>query len=210
MGSPERRSRERTEIRQKILDVAREMFVERGYEATTMRAIAEQIEYTPTAIYHHFRNKEALLTELCLQDFRSLAGAFQKIGRIEDPVERLKRTGEAYVRFALTHPMQYQLMFMTMRPPLQDVEKTRGNPTEDAYAFLRETCEAVIASGRLRPEFQDPEELAQIAWSSLHGLMALHIVQREQPSMVNWRDPRATAFRMADTLIRGMLRSGGE
>ena len=207
MGSPERRSRERTEIRQRILDVAREMFVEHGYEATTMRAIAEQIEYTPTAIYHHFRNKEALLTELCVLDFQSLAGAFQRIGRIEDPIERLKRTGEAYVEFALAHPMQYQLMFMTMRPAVTGFEKGQGTPTEDAYAFLRETCQAVIASRKLRPEFQDPEELAQIAWSSLHGLMALHIVHREQHTMVNWRDPRATASRMADALIRGMLRS---
>src|SRR3990170_2613737 len=117
MGSAERRTRERTETRQRILDAAREMFVERGYEATTMRAIADRIEYTPTAIYHHFKNKEALLAELCIADFRALATAFQKLGRIEDPVERLRRTGEAYVEFGLRHPMQYQLMFMTRKPP---------------------------------------------------------------------------------------------
>lgn len=203
MGSRERRSREQTETRERILDAAREMFVRRGYEATTMRAIAEQIEYTPTAIYHHFRNKQALLTELCNLDFRALAGTFQRIARIEDPIERLARSGEAYVEFALRHPMQYQLMFMTLHPELHE-DKGHGNPSEDAYAFLRETCGAAIATGRLRPEFDDPEELAQIAWSSLHGLLALHIVKHGQ-SKIDWRDARGTAARMREALIRGLL-----
>ena len=173
-----------------------------------MRAIAERIEYTPTAIYHHFRNKEALLRDLGSIDFRALASAFQRIGRIEDPIERLHRVGEAYVAFALEHPMQYQLLFMTFHPPVpEDREKGQGDPSEDAYAFLRQTCEAVIASGRLRSEFQDPDELAQMAWSSLHGLLALHIVHRKH-SGIDWRDPRKTASRMGRALIRGMLASG--
>src|SRR5688572_1877439 len=115
-ASQERRSRERAETRQMILDAAREMFVQHGYEATTMRAIAEKIEYTPTAIYHHFRNKETLLGTLSNTDFLALADAFQRIGRIEDPIERLHRIGQAYVNFALEHQMQYQLMFMTQHP----------------------------------------------------------------------------------------------
>src|SRR6185369_13375110 len=116
MGSLERRSRERADTRQRILDAAREMFVRRGYEATTMRAIAERIRYTPTAIYHHFRNKEALLIELTSQDFRALAQAFQRIRTVADPVERLRAIGEAYVEFGLAHPMHYRLMFMTPHP----------------------------------------------------------------------------------------------
>jgi AcrR family transcriptional regulator len=206
MGSAERRTRERVETRERILDAAREMFVQHGYEATTMRAIADRIEYTPTAIYHHFQSKEALLTELANMDFRSLASAFQQIGRIEDPLERLRRTGQAYVQFALEHPMQYQLMFMTRKPAaVKDIHKGRGDPREDAYAFLRETCKAAIDSGRLRPEFDDPEELAQIAWSGVHGLMALHIVRHDH-SVIEWRDPKKTAARMGEALVRGLRR----
>jgi AcrR family transcriptional regulator len=205
MGSLERRSRERQETRERILEAAREMFVELGYEATTMRAIADRIEYTPTAIYHHFRNKEALLSELCGQDFRALATAFHRIGRIEDPVERLRRAGRTYVEFGLEHPMQYQLMFMTRKPQEVPVTKGKGDPSEDAYAFLRETCRAAIETGRLRPEFNDPDELAQIAWSSVHGLMALHIVQHDHPE-IDWRNPKTTAGRMGEALIRGLVR----
>jgi AcrR family transcriptional regulator len=207
MGSRERRSRERVETRQKILDTARDMFVQHGYGATTMRAIADRIEYTPTAIYHHFRNKEALLRELVNTDFHALAAAFQRIGRIEDPFERLRRIGEAYVAFALEHAMHYQFMFMTPHPNVSDERAAiRGDPSEDAYAFLRATCADLIATGRLRPEFNDPDEVAQMAWSSLHGLIALHIA-KEDDEWIGWRDLRRTASRMSEAFMRGMLRN---
>src|SRR5919204_1809076 len=115
-ATKERRAREREETRGKILDAAREMFVDQGIEAVTMRAIADRIEYTPTAIYYHFRDKRALIEELCALDFRALARAFGRIGRIEDPVERLRRIGLAYVDFALGHPSHYRFMFMTPKP----------------------------------------------------------------------------------------------
>lgn len=207
MGSRERRERERADTRRRILDAARDMFAEKGYEATTMRAIANRVEYTPTAIYHHFRNKEALLTELCSVDFRSLAGAFQRIGRIEDPIERIERIGDAYVEFGLAHPNHYQLMFMTPRPPMEenDTDIVRGDPSEDAYAFLRQTCEEAIATGRLRPEYDDADELAMILWASQHGLVALEIAKSHDESM-HWPDIRTSARHMRAVLMHGMLR----
>ena len=205
MGSAERRTRERVETRQRILDAAREMFVEAGYEATTMRAIAERIEYTPTAIYHHFRSKEALLAELCAIDFRALAAAFRKIGRIEDPVARLRRSGQAYVEFGLAHPEQYQLIFMTRKPAEIVNELYSSDPSEDAYAYLRQTCADVIATGRLRPEYRDADELALMAWSSLHGFLALRIVKHDQEQF-HWGDPRRATAKICDALLEGVLR----
>jgi len=209
MGSLERRSRERADTRQRILDAAREMFVRQGYEATTMRAIADRIEYTPTAIYHHFKNKEALLAELCIADFRALASAFLKIGRIDDPIERLRKTGLAYVQFGLEHPMQYQLMFMTPRPKEVDDSIHSDDPSESAYAFLKATCADVIATGRLRPEYRDANDLALIAWSSLHGMLALRIVLGEE-EWVQWRDAKGTSTRICDALLDGVLRTRGK
>jgi len=209
MGSLERRSRERADTRQRILDAAREMFVRQGYEATTMRAIADRIEYTPTAIYHHFRNKEALLAELCAADFRALAAAFQKIGRIEDPIERLRKSGMAYVQFGLEHPMQYQLMFMTRRPKEVDDQIHSDNPSESAYEFLRQTCADVIATGRLRDDYKDADELALMAWSSLHGMLSLRIVMGDE-DWVQWRDAKTTAARICDTLMQGVIRVRGK
>src|SRR5207253_1624644 len=138
--SLERRQRERVQTRQKILDAARRMFVQRGYDATTMRAIAAKIGYTPTAIYHHFEDKEALVAELPALDFRAFAQALQ-----------------------------------------------------------------AIAAGRLRPEFADADEVAQIAWGAMHGLVALHIAKVDDP-WIHWRDVSETAGKACDALIRGLVR----
>src|SRR5215469_321678 len=108
----ERREREKRALRTKIMDAARELFAERGYEAVTMREIAEQIEYTPTAIYYHFRDKDALIREICVEDFDALAREFEALAAIEDPIERLRAIGQAYAGFAFAHPNQYRLMFM--------------------------------------------------------------------------------------------------
>lgn len=210
MGSKERRERELGDTRRRILEAAREMFVQRGYEATTMRAIAQRIEYTATAIYHHFQDKDELLTELCTADFKALAAAFQRIGGTEDPIERLRQIGDAYVDFALEHPMQYQLMFMTRQPVMEVKDIVRGDPGQDAYAFLRDAWAHAIASGRLRPEYSDPEELAQMCWASVHGLLALHIIKHNSKQQggdwIEWRDARRTARRLSDAQLRGLLR----
>src|SRR5437763_13547882 len=153
--SLERRKRERVQTRQKLLEAARRMFVQRGYEGTTMRAIAAKVGYTPTAIYHHFRDKEALVTELSTLDFRAFAGALKRIGAVADPVDRLQQMGVAYAEFAAMHPMQYQFMFMTRRPNGSAKRMAQGDPGEEAYTVLRPTCADAIESGRLRTGFPE-------------------------------------------------------
>jgi AcrR family transcriptional regulator len=204
-----RRERERADTRRKILLAAREMFARKGYEATTMRAIAARIQYTPTAIYHHFHNKDALLIELSAQDFKALAEAFQQIGEVTDSVERLRRIGQAYIEFGLTHPMHYRLMFMTPHPHMKDAKAgiAHGDPSEDAYAFLVHACQQAIRDGRFRPDLADAHEVAQILWAGCHGLVSLRIT-KEHTDWVEWRDVRATATRLHDVMLNGLLRRG--
>lgn len=207
VGSVARRHRQKEETRTRILDAARELFVENGIEATTMRAIAARIDYTPTAIYHHFRDKEALIAELCALDFRSLAAALRRIGDIADPLERVRRMGIAYAEFGLEKRSQYQFMFMTpTRHSLQDdglLEK--DNPEEDAYAFLVQTVEEGLKKGLFGPEFQDEHQLAQLFWSGLHGMISLHIAKCDDP-WIDWRDPMTTIRLSIDVMIRGTRR----
>jgi AcrR family transcriptional regulator len=204
MGSKERRQREREDLRTRILDAARELFVNRGYEATTMRAIAQKIEFTPTAIYHHFANKETLLHEICSTDFSQLARSFLSLGRIEDPIERIASLGLAYVEFALTQPMHYRLMFMTERPVVApESAAVRDDPAENAYVFLRDSCVEAIQAGRVRPEFSDPDQLAQMLWASVHGIVSLHIA-KSKDQWVDFRDPRQTAESMCRVMLEGI------
>jgi AcrR family transcriptional regulator len=205
MGTKERRERERQETREKILDAAREMFATNGIEATTMRAIAERIEYTPTAIYHHFKDKNELILELCHGDFRSLAQQFTKIGRIDDPVERLRRIGRAYVEFAIEFPHHYRIMFMTTLPVHDHEDEAKGNPEEDAYAFLVATVREAIEQERFRPELDDADQVAQIIWAGVHGLVSLHLAKCKD-EWVEWRDLRSTSEKLVDMQVRGLSR----
>jgi AcrR family transcriptional regulator len=204
LGPKERREREREEIRTRILDAARELFANEGVESVTMRRIADRIEYSPTAIYFHFRDKEALLAELCDCDFRSFAHGFVEIARIADPVERLRAAGQAYVSFGLSNPSHYRLMFMT--PKTTEASTiAKGNPEEDSYAFLRGIVAELMAQGRFREDITDVDLAAQVMWSAMHGLVSLEIAKCKD-EWVEWRPVEERAKAVSDMMIRGLLK----
>jgi AcrR family transcriptional regulator len=200
-----RRERERQAMRTKILDAARELFVAEGYEAATMRKIAEKIEYSPTAIYVHFENKTALIRELVRADFLLLAKRFARLARVRDPIERLGRLAQAYVGFALAHPNHYRLMFLS--EPAQGGgaagARPRGSTAVDAYAFLQATVAEGIAARRFRPELARVERLAQTLWAGLHGVLSLYFT-RSPDDGVRWLPVREAARIMITTLLRGV------
>lgn len=206
MGTRERREREKSELRRKILAAARELFAELGYEAVTMRKIAERIEYSPTAIYLHFHDKLDVLRACCDEDFLSLAKKFRKIAGITDPIERLRASGKAYADFGFRHPNHYRLLFMTPRPVLSTEDRAieRGNPEQDAYAFLRWTVGEAIASGRLRPELDDVDLVSQIVWAGVHGVVSLRIAKCED-EWIDWAPQGKSVDALLDLQIRGLL-----
>jgi len=205
LGPRERREREREEIRTRILDAARELFATEGIDSVTMRRIAERIEYSPTAIYFHFRDKESLLAELCDCDFRNFAHGFTVIAQIPDPVERLRTAGKAYVEFGLMNPSHYRLMFMTPKPAHKVDESTKGNPEEDAYAFLKGILADLMASGRMRDELTDIDLVSQSIWSMIHGVISLEIAKCNDP-WVDWRTIESRTEFVVEMIERGLLK----
>ncbi len=169
-----------------------------------MRKVADLIEYSPTAIYVHFADKEELFRELCHKDFSRLAGTFQSAARIEDPVEQLKQVGRAYTEFGLRFPNHYKLMFMTPHPPMSP-DETKGNPEVDAYAFLKRSVEGAIAAGVFRQEWNDVELLSQTLWAAVHGVISLQIAKCDDP-WVDWRPVQQRAEVMLDAIMRGLLK----
>jgi AcrR family transcriptional regulator len=204
LGPKERREREREEIRTRILDAARELFANEGVESVTMRRIADRIEYSPTAIYFHFKDKEALLAELCDCDFRAFAHEFIEISKIPDPVERLRAAGQAYVAFGLNHPSHYRLMFMTPKQTEPDMT-AKGNPEEDAYAFLKGIVAELMAANRFRDDITSVDLAVQVIWSVVHGLVSLEIAKCND-EWVEWRPIEERAGVVSEMLIRGLLK----
>src|SRR5215203_1044247 len=101
MGTKDRRIREKQDLRQEILDAARDLFVSEGYQAVSMRKIADKIEYSPATIYLHFRDKDELLDCLLEEAFAKLDRKLEaRIGdETTDPLELLRRGLLAYVAF---------------------------------------------------------------------------------------------------------------
>jgi AcrR family transcriptional regulator len=209
MTVKERREREKSETRDKILDAARELFVAEGYEGVSMRRVAEKIEYSPTAIYVYFADKQQLFHELCQQDYARLAEVMQSSETSPDPIERLRQIGRTYTEFGVRYPNHYKFMFMTPHPPHEPDQEDRevmGNPEVDAYAFLKWAVQQAIDAGRLREELQDAELISQTLWASVHGVIALHIAKCSDP-WVDWRPLQQRAEMMLDITMRGMVRN---
>jgi AcrR family transcriptional regulator len=196
MNTTLRRERERNELRDRILAAARTLLVRGGREAVTMREVARLVEYSPAALYQHFPDKEALIRELCLNDFADFAEVFIELPREGGPLAMLCRAGFAYLEFARSHPEHYRVMFMTENvdsPPDSDAQ--RNDPTQNAYVLVHHLVAEAIAAGVLRPELTDSHLLAQTTWASVHGVAALDVCRREREAWVDFRsfDERAAA-----------------
>lgn len=208
MGVKERREREKSETRDKILDAARELFITEGYEGVSMRRVAEKIEYSPTAIYVHFADKNELFHELCQQDYSRLAEVFQSSAMSMDPVERLRQIGRTYIGFGVRYPNHYRFMFMTPHPAIEPNEEEcekKGNPELDAYAFLKWAVQQAIDAGRLREELVDAELVSQTVWAAVHGVISLNIAKCKD-AWVDWRPAQDRAETMLDAIMRGLAR----
>jgi AcrR family transcriptional regulator len=208
MGVKERREREKSETRDKILDAARELFVTEGYDGVSMRRVAEKIEYSPTAIYVHFADKNELFHELCQQDYSRLAEVFQSSTMSIDPLERLKQIGRTYIDFGVHYPNHYRFMFMTPHPAIEPNEEEcekKGNPELDAYAFLKWAVQQAIDAGRLREGLVDAELVSQTVWAAVHGVISLNIAKCKD-AWVDWRPVQDRAETMLDVIMRGLAR----
>jgi AcrR family transcriptional regulator len=208
--SLERREREKAETRALILAAARAMFTHEGYDNTTMRAIANRIGYTATTIYHHFADKDALLLELCISDFQAFGAALNRISQVADPIERIRLMGLGYVRFALDNPEQFRFMFLAERPPFHAEDAHMKDPSSDAYLSLCRAVSDAIAANRFRPEHTDPELLAQVFWSMVHGIAALYVTMpAEKQDFVNLKGAESTFAVACGALMGGLLREPG-
>lgn len=208
MGVKERREREKSETRDKILDAARELFVTEGYEGVSMRRVAEKIEYSPTAIYVHFADKNELFRELCHRDYARLAEVFQSSVMSTDPLERLRQIGCIYMDFGLRYPNHYKFMFMTPHPEHEFDDEDRemqGNPEKDAYAFLKSAVLQAIEAGCFREELHDAEAVSQMLWAGVHGVISLQIA-KGCDEWVEWRPIRERAQMILDVMLRGIVR----
>jgi AcrR family transcriptional regulator len=173
MGIEDRKQRHKEDLKDIILKAAKELFLVKGFERTSMRTIAEKIEYSPATIYLHFKDKNEIFYALHQEGFGMLVNAFKTLNSVADPFERLKAMGHTYINFATENPDFYQLMFVMQEPMAVlklDAEKS-WDEGENAFRFLLNTILACQESGYFKN--LEPNGLSFSIWSTVHGLASL-------------------------------------
>ena len=178
--SAERREREKVEMRRRIMDAAREMFAHSGYDAVTLRGVANAIQYSPAAIYQYFPDKKSLIIAICLADYASLTQVLAECTVIENPVARLREMAWRYAQWGVTHPNHYRMLTIHLLQYGVDEIGDAGYvrhlpPEEDADSFLLGCLEEAMAAGLLKPRHTDAQLVAATMWAALHGVVSLEI-----------------------------------
>ena len=159
--------------------------------------IARRIEYSATALYKHFADKQALLRELCSQDFADFAQSFvDQVATTGDPIARLACAGLVYLEFAQHYPEHYRLMFMSDTPPTPPEAGEREDPARNAYVFLHALVSDLMREGLLRAELTDIDLVGQTIWAVVHGAASLEVSQSKAEPWLDFR-PRSERFAAA-------------
>ena len=196
-----RKERQKEELKGKILQAAKELFMQKGFEDTSIRNIAEKIEYSPTTIYLYFKDKDDIFCELHREGFGLLNQYFRPLAHVSDPYERLKAINKAYISFAMENGELYDLMFI-INAPMKSIKKDESDWEEGAraFSFLVTTIQECLSKGYFKG--MNPEVLAFTVWSMVHGIASLEI--RNRCSVVEGLNEKDLA-RKASDLVNEIL-----
>lgn len=177
MGVSERKERERQEMRRRVLETAMKLFLEDGYENVSIRKIADRIEYSPATIYFYFQDKDEIFYALYMMAFEQFYEYLKPIESVADPLERLRKGGKAYLKFALDNPECYDLMFILQAPVRKIMEHQGSEFSMRGYELLKRNIEECVEAGAF-PEETDVEAATVATWAFIHGVASLVIRQR--------------------------------
>jgi AcrR family transcriptional regulator len=182
MGSKDRIHRLKEQTRVNILDAAHDIVKDEGWQALSMRKIADKIEYTAPIIYEYYANKEAILLELTKKGFVLLAERMKEArDRHTGLADQIEAMWLAYWNFAFQETEYYQLMFgVEMNCCMMDEILPAGStPYDIASAPIAELM-----------GISDPEDDLVCTkfytyWSIIHGLISINIVRKGASDEIN-------------------------
>ena len=176
MSVRERRESDRASRQQLIVSAARELAEAEGWDAVTIRRLAERVEYSQPVLYSHFADgKAGIVRAVALEGFGELADEMRHARTAAPcPDAALHAVAAAYLRFAQSRPAVYDAMFVMPTDIPFAVPETPGAPRAGFAELL--VALAPLAGDR------DLPTLGEVAWSALHGLAALARGNRLRPS----------------------------
>lgn len=196
-----RSDEKKQELRELILDAAREIAVKNGFDALSLRKIAAKIGYAPGTIYLYFKDREELTREICTSGFASLGDAMSDAADAVEPSEKLAVMLKAYAKFAMQNSEIYRLAFM--EDPRFTEAMFRVRPDERQKAVGRKPYSLLVNGVRELKKLgkidQDADEImtAEMFWSAIHGIVSLKIIY---PAF-----PTTETNKLVDKVVDGLL-----
>lgn len=192
-----RRDKYKAELRADILAAARDIFVRDGYEAFTIRKLAQQVGFSAGNIYLYFKDKNEIFDSLVDQSFADLLAALPQPDdtKREDPVKLLRRSLRIYVKFGLDHPNHYRFSFL-----LQPAAQPRPHKQRAAYESLLRKVRLCIDAKQFKTS--DADMAAQALWAAAHGITSLFIDRPRFP----WVERNRLIDQVLDSAVDGLLR----
>jgi AcrR family transcriptional regulator len=204
VGVKERRVRQKSLLRQEILDAARDILVREGYEGLSMRKVADRIDYSPTAIYLHFKDRDDLVFCVCEELMGGLVKELQQVvDRHADPLVALRKGLRRYVEFGVQHPQHYLATFGIPHghDPAKDARyQEPGTMAMQAFGFLPRLVGECVKQKKLAKV--DVHDASCALWAGVHGITSLLIVM---PNF-QWGDRDRIIDQLLLLLIEGLRR----
>lgn len=148
----------------KIIQQARVLFIEQGYEKVSMRGIAKDLGCSHGALYYHFKNKTALFSEVLDFYFQELNSIIDRIMEQEEN-DKLKDLFLEFIRFGLDHPYQYELMFMLKSDEMDSLMQRPATESYERFAAAVEQASGIHLYN---------DHIYSI-FLALHGFVSLHL-----------------------------------
>ena len=164
--------------RGEILDAAKHLFAEQGVMHVTMRRIGAAVGVSPTALYMHFADKDALLAAIAQDTFAELIDRIEQSRQPEhSQLERLRAGLRAYIAFGLARPDEYRLTFMTRLFRREGADMCALEMADRSFAILQDQIVELIRIGAINAGLAP--QIAEAIWATVHGVTALLLDQAE-------------------------------
>jgi len=174
MNTPSPKNRRFEKTRQGIIDAARDIVRTEGLDALSMRSLAEKVDYSPSALYKYFDNKEELIEALRVEGWNQMNFIFRsRINPDQTLTQAMVESALAYLDLGDQHPELYQLMFNSSVNAPSDLKTIEKDPN---FSVITDLIQKGVDSG----EFSVPGDLTvleyrYLAWFILHGICMLKI-----------------------------------
>jgi len=163
-------------LKNDIVNVAKQILEDTGFESISMRNIAAELQVSATALYRHFPNKEAILDELVSSGFERLMKTLTTSLNESNAEKRLKACLVAYVSFGVSEFNQYSLMFKLNDYSFVPNRNKHKKFQQPVNRFMQDRVTDVLKLNKKRTI--NPVEFSAALWCFMHGAVLLYANQQ--------------------------------